>query len=53
MGLVVNNYGTTEFTQIGAHHIGLDSGCVWGKQLTAMRLDDRKIFQVDAVEAKN
>jgi len=39
--------------QIGTHHIGLDSGCVWGKQLTAMRLDDRKIFQVDAVEAKN
>lgn len=26
--------------------IALDSGCVWGKQLSAVRLDDRQIFQV-------
>ena len=26
--------------------IGLDSGCVWGRQLTAVRLDDRQVFQV-------
>ena len=26
--------------------IGLDTGCVWGKKLTAMRLEDKKIFQV-------
>jgi bis(5'-nucleosyl)-tetraphosphatase (symmetrical) len=25
--------------------IGLDSGCVWGRKLTAMRLDDRRVFQ--------
>lgn len=25
--------------------IGLDSGCVWGRKLTAMRLEDRRIFQ--------
>ena len=25
---------------------GLDSGCVWGRTLTAMRLQDRRIFQV-------
>lgn len=24
----------------------LDSGCVWGQELTALRLDDEKIFQV-------
>ncbi len=30
-----------------AHNlIALDSGCVWGGQLTAMRLEDRKVFQV-------
>lgn len=26
--------------------IALDSGCVWGKQLSAVRLEDRKLFQV-------
>lgn len=26
--------------------MGLDSGCVWGNQLTAVRLEDRKVFQV-------
>ncbi len=30
-------------------YVALDSGCLWGRQLTAMRLEDRKIFQVDAV----
>ncbi|WP_370261351.1 symmetrical bis(5'-nucleosyl)-tetraphosphatase [Limnobacter sp.] len=28
----------------------LDSGCVWGGKLTALRLDDLQIFQVDALE---
>jgi len=36
---------------IGPHHIALDTGCVWGKSLTAMRLDDRMAFQVKSVEA--
>ena len=26
--------------------LALDSGCVWGKELTAVRLEDRRIFQV-------
>ena len=36
---------------IGPHHVGLDTGCVWGKSLTAIRLDDRMVFQVKAVES--
>jgi bis(5'-nucleosyl)-tetraphosphatase (symmetrical) len=24
----------------------LDSGCVWGRSLTAVRLDDRQVFEV-------
>ncbi|SPP63568.1 symmetrical bis(5'-nucleosyl)-tetraphosphatase [Nitrospira lenta] len=27
--------------------LGLDSGCVWGRQLTAIRLNDRTLFQVE------
>lgn len=27
--------------------IGLDTGCVWGGKLTAVRLEDRQVFQVD------
>ena len=26
----------------------LDTGCIWGRQLTAMRLDDRKVVQIEA-----
>lgn len=35
---------------LGPRHAALDTGCVWGKSLTAMRLDDRMVFQVKAVE---
>ncbi len=37
---------------LGPGHLGLDSGCVWGHQLSAVRLDDRALFQVDAVDAE-
>ena len=36
---------------VTANFIGLDSGCVWGRQLTACRLEDRAIFQVDCAES--
>lgn len=29
-----------------AHHLALDTGCLWGRQLTAVRLEDRALFQV-------
>ena len=35
---------------VGVDHIGLDSGCVWGGDLTAIRLPDRAITKVKSVE---
>lgn len=31
--------------------IGLDTGCVWGGRLSALRLQDRRLFQVSCAEA--
>jgi bis(5'-nucleosyl)-tetraphosphatase (symmetrical) len=36
---------------IGTRHLGLDSGCVWGKHLTAIRLDDGFIVQQASLES--
>ena len=36
---------------VGPHHVGLDTGCVWGQQLSAIRIEDRRVFQTRAVEA--
>ncbi len=30
--------------------LAIDSGCVWGRQLTAVRLEDRAVFQVDCAD---
>lgn len=35
--------------RIGDGFALLDTGCVWGRGLTALRLDDRSVFEVDTV----
>lgn len=31
---------------VGGRHVALDTGCLWGGQLSALRLHDRQVFQV-------
>jgi bis(5'-nucleosyl)-tetraphosphatase (symmetrical) len=35
---------------VGTSHLGLDTGCVWGNKLTAIRLRDRAVFHQPALE---
>ena len=36
-----------KLNKLGIHNIiGLDTGCFWGNKLTAIRLEDKKLFQV-------
>jgi bis(5'-nucleosyl)-tetraphosphatase (symmetrical) len=48
---VVSGHWAALGLDIGPHHLSIDTGCVWGKSLTAIRLEDRSVFQVKAVEA--
>jgi len=32
--------------------VGLDSGCLWGRQLSALRLDDRRVYQISCAEVR-
>ena len=34
------------------HLAGLDTGCVWGRRLTAMRLEDRQLFDVSCLAGR-
>jgi len=38
--------GKAHETDVAPNIFGLDTGCFWGRQLTALRLEDEKIFQV-------
>jgi len=39
--------------RLEANHLAIDSGCVWGRQLTAVRLEDRAVFQVDYADCRS
>ena len=45
--LVVFGHWSTLGVMVRDDVIALDSGCVWGGALTAIRLEDRSMFQVD------
>lgn len=47
---VVFGHWAAHGLRLGDRWIATDAGCVWGKRLAAVRLEDRAVFQVDAVE---
>ncbi len=50
--LVVFGHWSTLGVMVRDDVIGLDSGCVWGGALTAVRLEDRALFQVACPQAQ-
>lgn len=35
---------------LGRHHVGVDSGCVWGRRLSAVRWPDLRVFQQACID---
>jgi bis(5'-nucleosyl)-tetraphosphatase (symmetrical) len=48
--VVCGHWSTLELT-LAPNVLMLDTGCVWGGPLTAIRLDDRRVFQVPSRSA--
>jgi bis(5'-nucleosyl)-tetraphosphatase (symmetrical) len=46
--LVVAGHWAAAGLRLYPNVILTDSGCVWGQRLSAVRLQDRKVVQVDA-----
>jgi bis(5'-nucleosyl)-tetraphosphatase (symmetrical) len=49
---IVFGHWSTEGLVRRSNVIGLDTGCVWGGQLSALRLDDGALFQVDCPQSQ-
>jgi bis(5'-nucleosyl)-tetraphosphatase (symmetrical) len=48
---VVFGHWAAQGLRLGPRWIATDAGCVWGNELAAVRLEDRAVFRVPAVEA--
>jgi bis(5'-nucleosyl)-tetraphosphatase (symmetrical) len=46
---VLFGHWSTLGLRVGPDSIGLDTGCVWGRELTCVRLEDEQVFAVPAV----
>ena len=44
--LLITGHWSALGLYIKQNHLGIDTGACWGRALTAVRLDDRKVFQV-------
>lgn len=50
--LLVTGHWSALGLRITQNLLSLDSGCLWGGHLTAVRLEDRRVFQVDCSPAE-
>lgn len=51
--IVFGHWATLEGKILGEHNVfSLDTGCVWGGSLRAMRLEDLKVFEVPSYQKK-
>ncbi len=48
---IVFGHWSTEGLMLRDDLYGLDTGCLWGGSLTALRLEDRAVFQVDCPQS--
>ncbi len=49
--ILVTGHWSALGLRIESNLLALDSGCLWGRHLTAIRLEDRTVFQVDCSPA--
>lgn len=47
--LLITGHWSALGLRMKQNHLGIDTGACWGRALTAVRLGDRKVFQVEAV----
>lgn len=45
--IIITGHWAALGLQLEPTHLAIDSGCVWGNQLTAVRLEDRAVFQAN------
>lgn len=48
--IIITGHWAALGLRLETNHWAIDSGCVWGRQLTAVRLEDRTVFQVDCAD---
>lgn len=48
--IIITGHWAALGLHVEANLLAIDSGCVWGRKLTAVRLEDRSVFQVDCAD---
>jgi len=50
--ILFGHWAAIEGKTSSSQFIALDTGCVWGRELTALRLEDNKLFSVPAISSR-